>query len=456
MSRVYVEPARELPVYGEYDVVVAGGGTAGMIAGIAAARNGAKTLVIERMGYLGGQFTGFMNTSWTCSDQTKRCVGGIAYEYFKNIEAIGGVEAPNYDKDAYILYDSERAKYAIVKMYEQEENLEALYLTMVTRAIMDGNKLKGLIIENKSGRQVVYAKQFIDCTGDADLLAFSGSHYEELPVKDYHPASLIAKISNVDVKKLREYYDAHPELQKGEEYLGHLPHAGFYGFRLTEELQGVELPKELEYLRDWFILFYSTPNPNEIILNMTGTTALDGTDAGAVSKGTDMSIIRMWQVLPLFRKYIPGFEHAFISATAPALGIRESRKVIGGVRMTRESIMGATKYPDAVCSYQSPLGYHTPDGHDITFMRMVPGTAYDISLRSMVPLDVDGIIVAGRNISVESKACGSTRSMSNCMTLGHCAGAIAAYAAANNIEMRNIPVDVMREMLKEQDIYFAE
>ena len=83
MSKSYFEPGRELPVFGEYDVVVAGGGTAGMIAGIAAARNGAKTLVIERMGYLGGQFTGFMNTSWTCSDQLKRCVGGIAYEFFK-------------------------------------------------------------------------------------------------------------------------------------------------------------------------------------------------------------------------------------------------------------------------------------------------------------------------------------------------------------------------------------
>lgn len=456
MSKTYIEPAREIPVYGEYDVVVAGGGTAGMIAGIAAARNGAKTLVIERMGYLGGQFTGFMNTSWTCSDQTKRCVGGIAYEFFKKIEAEGGVEDPNYDKDAYILYDSERAKHVITQMYEQEDNLEYLYLTTVSRAIMENNKMTGLVIENKSGRQAIYAKQFVDCTGDADLLAFSGSKYEELPVEDYHPASLIAKISNVDVERLKSYYEQRPELQKGERYLGHLPHAGFYGFRLAEELEGVELPEELEYLRDWFILFYSTPNPGEMILNMTGSTALDGTDATAVSKGTNMSILRMWQVMPLFRKYVPGFENAFIAATAPALGIRESRKVIGGVRMTCESIMNATKYPDAVCSYQSPLGYHTPDGHDITFMRMTPGTAYDISLRSMVPMDVDGVIVAGRNISVESKACGSTRSMSNCMTLGHCAGAIAAYAARNDIEMRNIPHDVMRDMLKEQDIYFAE
>lgn len=452
----YLEPAQELPVFGEYDVVVAGGGTAGMIAGLGAARSGAKTLVIERMGYLGGQFTGFMNTSWTCSDQQKRCVGGIAYEYFKKIEAMGGVENPDYDKDAYILYDSERAKCVITQMYQEQENLDALYLTMVTKAIMEGNKLTGIIIENKSGRQVVFAKQFIDCTGDADLLEFTGSHYEALAPENLHPASLIAKISNVDVKALTEYYAAHPELQKGERYLGHLPHAGFYGFRLAEELEGVALPQELEYLRDWFILFYSTPNPNEIILNMTGTTALDGTDAMAVSKGTDMSIQRMWQVLPLFQKYVPGFQNAFLAATAPALGIRESRKVIGGVRLTSDMLLGAEKFPDAVCSYQSPLGYHTPDGKDIMFHRMKPGSSYDIPLRSLVPLDVDGVIVAGRSISVESKACGSTRSMSNCMTLGHCAGVIAAYAAKENIEMRDIPNDTLHQILKAQDIYFDE
>ncbi len=454
--KVYHEEARSLPVYGEYDVIVAGGGTAGMIAGLAAARNGAKTLVIERMGYMGGQFTGFMNTCCEPCDRLKRIIGGIAYEYLQTIDAMGGVENPDYTKDQYILYDSERAKAAIVSMYEKEPNVSTLYLTMVTRAIMDGKKLIGLIIENKSGRQAVFAKQFIDATGDADLLEYTGASYEELPPEKYHPASLLAKISNVDVKKLSEYYAAHPELQKGEKYLGYRSHAGFYGFRLAEELEGIELPEEIEYLRDWFVLYYSTPNPNEIILNMTGTTALDGTDADAVTKGTNQAIKKLWQVLPLFQKYVPGFEHAFIAATAPTLGVRESRKVIGGLKLTRDMVLSGTKHPDAICSNAGALGYHTPDGKNIIWEYQEPGISYDIPLRSVLPADVDSLIVAGRNISVESEACGSTRTMTNCMTLGHCAGAIAALAASRGIEMRELPIQEVQSMLKSQGIYIEE
>jgi len=454
--RTYIEPAKELAIFGEYDVVVAGGGTAGMIAGVAAARAGSRTLVVERLGCLGGQFTALMNTSWTTNNQIERVVDGIPFEYFKKIEAMGGVELPNYDKDAYILYDSERAKYAIVEMFENEKNLDVLYLTMVTDVIKEGKKLKGIIIENKSGRQVIFAKQFIDSTGDADLLAFSGSNYEVIKKEDQHPASLLAKINGVDTEKLVKYYANKPELQKGEKYLDGLPHAGFYGFRLAEELKGVSLPDEIEYFRDWFILFYTTPNPGEIVLNMTGVIALDGTNAVELSKGEHLSRKRLYQVLPLFKKYIPGFENAYFSSTAPALGVRETRKVIGEIKLTVEMLMSGIRFPDAVCCYASALGYHTPDGKDIEFRRMKPGTTYDIPLRCMLPLDVEGIIVAGRSISVESDAIGSTRSMTNCMSLGQAAGIIASYAAKNGIEMRNISNDKLREALKAQKVYFAD
>ncbi len=454
--KTYTEPQKQIPVFGEYDVIVAGGGTAGMVAGVAAARSGAKTLVVERLGCLGGQFTALMNTSWTTNNQINCVVGGIPFEYFKKMEAIGGVENPDYDQDAYILYDSERAKIVMTEMFDEEENLDVLYLTMVTDTIIEGNRIKGIIIENKSGRQAVYAKQFIDCTGDADLLALAGSNCEIMKKEDQHPASLLAKINGVNTKKLVEYYDQHPELQKGERYLGGLKHAGFYGFRLAEELKGITLPDDLEYLRDWFILFYTTPNPDEIILNMTGIIALDGTNAVELSHGEHVSRKRLFQVLPLFKKYIVGFENAYFSSTAPALGVRETRKVIGEVKLTAEMLMGGMRFPDAVCCYQSPLGYHTPDGKNIEFRRMEPGKSYDVPLRCMLPLDIDGVIAAGRNISVDSDAIGSTRSMTNCMSLGQSAGIIAAYAAKSGIEMRKIPNDVLRKELKEKGVYFED
>lgn len=453
--KTYIEPEKELVVYGDYDVIVAGGGTAGMIAGIAAARTGAKTLVVERLGSLGGQLGGFMNTAWTFGDQVNQVVKGIPYEYFKRVEEIGGVENPDYAKDAYILYDSERAKYVITQMFEEEENLEVLYLTMVADVIKEGDKVTGIIIENKSGRQVVWGKQFVDCTGDSDLLAFAGAEFELLSKERLHPVSLIAKMGGVDTETVKEYYDARPELWKGEKYLGGLPHAGIYNYRLHEELEGIELPEELEYLRDWFILFYSTPNPGEMILNMTGAIAVDGTDAKDLSRAEHESRIRLFQAMEIFNKYIPGFEKAYISATAPAVGVRESRKVIGDVKLTADIIMNATKFPDAVCSYQAPLGYHLPDGKDIAFRRMKPGTAYDIPLRCMLPRKIDGVIVAGRNIAVETDAIGSPRSISNCMSMGQGAGTVAALAAMKGVEIRQLPYDELRAELEKQNVYFA-
>lgn len=454
--KTYHEPAKEIPVYGEYDVVIAGGGTAGMIAGLAAARQGANTLVVERMGTMGGQLTGFMNTAWTFGDQVNPVVRGIPYEYFKRLEALGGVEDPDYGKHAYILYDSERAKYVITRMYEEQDHLEVLYLTMVVGTIMEGRQVKGLIIENKSGRQAVFARQFIDCTGDSDLLAFAGAEFELLASEKLHPVSLIAKMSGIDIGEVKAFYADKPELWKGERYLGGLPHAGMYNFRLQEELEGKELPERLEYLRDWFILFYTTPNPGEMILNMTGEIAVNGTNARELSRAEHVSRLRLYEALEVFRMYIPGFKNAFFAATAPAVGVRESRKVVGDIQLTSEIIMNGTKFPDAVCSYQAPLGYHTPDGKGIEFRRMKPGTAYDIPLRCMLPRNTKGVIVAGRNISCESSAIGSPRSISNCMSMGQGAGVAAAIAARKDIEIRDIPHDELRSALKKQNVYFAE
>jgi hypothetical protein len=397
-----------------------------------------------------------MDTSWTINNQVKRCVDGIPYEYFKRIEAVGGIGKGNdYDKDAYVLYDSVRALFVINEMYADEPNAEVLLLTMLSDVIKDGEKIKGIIIENKTGRQVVYGKQFVDCTGDCDLLSKAGSRCDVMDPKKQHPASLIAKVCNVDTDALVAYYKDKPELQKGERYLGHLPHSGFYNFRLAEELKNIALPKEMEYLKDWFVLYYTTPNPHEIILNMTGITGVDGTDAKDVSRGTELALARIWQIFPLFRKYIVGFKDAYLAAVAPTLGIRESRKVRGEVKLTADMLMGATKFPDAIVSYQSPLGYHTPDGKNIEFHRMQPGSEYDIPLRSVLPSDVDGIIVAGRNISVESNACGSTRSMTNCMSLGQAAGVIASLAAHAGKEIRELSIDEIQKALVKQHVYIC-
>jgi len=452
IKRVYHESSRDIPVYNEFEVVVAGGGTAGMIAGLAAARAGAKTLVIERLNCLGGNSTaGLMTTTWTFNDQQKQIVKGIPYEFIKRLEEINGTLKGDISRETFTIYDIEKAKFVMSKMYAEEKNLKVLYYTMIADVIVENNKVKGVIIQNKSGRQAVYAKAVVDATGDADVAAYAGAEFMLAEKKNLHPISLLGKMCNVDFDEMNAYYNEHPEFIGN--FLGGEPHQGFHSFRLADELQRITLPSELEYIRDWFILYYQTPNPGEMIINMTGATEVDGTNAEEVSDAEDLSRKRLMDALEVFNKHIPGFKNAYYTSTASSIGIRETRRITGKIILTAELMLAGTRFEDAICSYSAPVADHTKDGKSIVFRRLEPGNSYDIPLSSMIPKEIDGIIVAGRCISVEASAIGSTRNMTSCMAMGQGAGIVAAICARDGIVPRKIPNDVLRKELLAQGVY---
>lgn len=452
MKKTYVEQERELPVYKEVDVLVAGGGTAGMMAAVAAARAGAKTLVLERMNCLGGNVTsGFMTTTWTFNDQTKQIVKGLPYEFIQNLEKMDGTLRGDISKETFVIYDLEKAKYVISQMCEKEENLQVLYHTMVTDVIKEGDEIKGVIIENKSGRQAVLSKIVIDATGDADVAARAGAEFMMAERKELHPVSLLAKMGGVDFEKLRNYYEAHPDYIG--DFLGGEPHQGFHSFRLSKELEGIELPENLEYIRDWFLLYYQTPNEGEIIINMTGATEVDGTNAEEVSQAEILSRKRLFDALEVFRNYIPGFERAYYVSSAATIGVRETRRIVGRIMMTAKMMLAGTRHEDAVCSYSAPVADHTKDGKSIVFTRLEPGNSYDIPLGAMLSKNVENLIVAGRCISVEAKAIGSTRNMTSCMAMGQGAGVAGAISAKLGVHPSQLDCTVLKEKLLEQGVY---
>ena len=256
------------------DVIVAGGGTAGVIAGIAAARNGAKTLIVDKQRCLGGQFTAGMLGAWVgFSDKEKVIVKGIAYELKDLLMERNAIVEEDPNTDVCYLYDTEVAKVVLDEMTKREPNLSVYLNTSVIDVITSGNAVEGIVILSEMEQMEIRAAVVIDCTGDAVVAAKAGASYEIRPKKDIQPMTLMGKMAGVDMKRVKQYYEDNPPVLDAS-----VPPAwhdfktfpGFMHFGLADELENVQLPPRLEYLRNWLAIFTSTPNPGEFMINCSG------------------------------------------------------------------------------------------------------------------------------------------------------------------------------------------
>ena len=256
------------------EVLIAGGGTAGVIAGIAAARNGAKTLIVDKQRCLGGQFTAGMQGAWVgFSDKDKIIVKGIAWELRDILKERGAIVDNDPETDVCYLYDTEVAKVVLDEVVAREPDLEVFLDTSIVDVIQDGDKVEGLVVLSETELMAIRADVVIDCSGDAAVAAKAGAPFEIRPKEEIQPMSLIGKMAGVDMDRVRKYYEEHPPVKDS-----HVPPAwhdfrtfpGFMHFGLHDELEGVDLPEELEYLRSWLGIFTSTPNPGEVTINCSG------------------------------------------------------------------------------------------------------------------------------------------------------------------------------------------
>ena len=455
MTKKILEPQKELEVRAEVDVLVCGGGPAGIIAAQAAAKAGAKTLLVESYSYLGGNLTIGIPIVGYLGRKGNTVIKGLALDFVDRLHAIGKAtgqrRCPLHVGE--VMISPEAVKELCIQICE-EEHIDVLLHTFCSDVIMEGNTIKGVIIESKAGRQVILAKQIIDCTGDGDIAFRAGAPMLKGNDKgQMQPPTIMISMKGVDLQKFRTEIADHPDEYDVDVIPNEFfrPDLNFTFVGMRKQLAEAKAKKGYDIHVDRTI-FSTSVEPDEVWVNMSRVNGVDCTDPASETKGFFEATKQNKVVAKYLKECVPGFENAWVGRIAPILGMRESRRIVGEYTLTEEDILKCHRFDDVVTVAAYPIDLHHPVGGDCT-LEWCPD-CYDIPFRCMVPQKIDNLLVAGRCISATHLAMASTRVMSICMAEGEAVGHAAAQAIRDNVQPRNIDVKKLQETLKAEGVYF--
>lgn len=424
----YHESAREIPVAYTVDVLVLGGGPAGVAAAICAARQGADTLLIEQMGEVGGIATEGMMSHWTGDTR-----GGIYEEILQRSADYSDPKAMAGDTYLRQIINPERLKTVLLEMLEEAHAHYLLY-TIAASPIVESGRLRGVIIENKSGRQAVLAKIVIDASGDGDIAARAGAEYSKGRETDgsMQPVSLMFKVGGVDYDRaiFPSHFEDTIQIAAGE----------------VQSLGKEHLPFPAGH-----VLLYRTSLPGVVTCNMTNCIEVDGTNAEELARATLACRRQLNPIVKFLRQYVPGYEKCYLLSSAALLGVRETRHFKGLEIITEEDIRQARVFPDWAVTYASfNFDVHNMSGSGLDATGAQDAfqpTFYTIPYGCLVPEKLDGLLLAGRNISGTHMAHSNYRVMPICANMGQAAGVAAALCAKQGIEPRQLNVKELQKIL---------
>ena len=422
----YWERARELPVAGAYDVIVAGAGPAGVSAAVTAARLGAKTLLLEYNNCPGGISTSGLMSHWT-GTVTSKLYTEILSRHAEKIEGEGHGKIVKQ-------IDPELLKTVYLEMLS-EAGVDLLLYTFVADVVMDGTTVRGVITESKSGRRVFTSKVVIDGTGDGDAAAFAGVPYYKGRETDgrMQPTTLMFKVAGVDTDRavLLGSFESTYQTEKGE----------------LQALAKAHIPYPAGHL-----LVYPSTLPGIITCNMTNCTEIDGTKAEDLTRAEIVCRSQMPAIVAYLREYVPGFEHCYIISAGAMMGVRETRHFRGAYVLNEQDILAAREFEDWVvrgAHFNFDVHNLTGAGLDETGVqhKWQQNKGYTIPYGCLVPEGVDGLLLSGRNISGTHMAHSNYRVMPICVGIGEGAGAAAAIAVREGIAVRDVDVKKIQEYL---------
>ena len=422
--------SKQLPIWKEYDVIVCGAGPAGICAAVAAARQGAKTALVERYGIPGGNLT-------------SGCVGPIlgsvsAGTMRDELVALLGVPDNDMDGTTGVAHDMERAKIALTKFLD-EKNLDVYLQTPVADAWMEGSRIRGLVAATKEGLKVFTAWTVIDATGDGDVAAFAGCDYEKGREDGLmQPVTVEFTLDDVEDKGIPCIGDIDNVLFRGQRFLD---------WTKTHAEQGM-IPKNTAAVRLHPTVYKGSRQVN--------TTQVNGVDSTKVETlyAAELELRQQMEVLAdFFRRELPGYGCCKIVGSASTTGIRESRRIVGDYHITGEECVSGTRFPDVIVHKADFLvDIHNPAGSGQAEQKIQYCIPYDLPYGCFVPQKVEGLYVAGRCISGNHRAHASYRVMSICMAMGQAVGIAAALCAREDCTPRQLDVKELQKALTDLGI----
>ncbi|TDF97738.1 FAD-dependent oxidoreductase [Paenibacillus piri] len=436
------------------DIVVVGGGPAGVCAAIAAGRSGASTVLIERYGFVGGMSTAALVYPWMTFHTTagKQVIRGLGQEIIDRLAAQGASPGHLRDTVGFVHtitpYHPEVYKIVAVDMLK-EAGVRLLLHSFTDAVSVNDGRIETIQVTGKSGRIDVEGAVFIDTTGDADIAYLAGAPCLKGREEDgkTQPMTMKFRMRGVDLAKVKQYMLDHPD--------------EFYRKTPFAELPDLPLSGVMGYFKHWKeanlpinrdqVLFFTGPNEDEVLVNTTRVQGMDGTDVDDLTEAETLGRKQVMQVAEFMTKRLPGFERASISQVGAQIGIRETRRIDGVYALQVADVVEGRRFADVIARSGYPIDIHDPSGKGVTAAWVQGDGAYDIPYRCLLPQRIVNLLTGGRCISTSHEALATTRLTPSCMATGQAAGTAAGIAVSHGIAPGEIDVAELQQALRAAD-----